>query len=203
MLVSLSEAGGIYFISFPETSDFVKIGMSVCFSKRFAQLQTGSPHPLNIELIFPASSLNHETLSIAEQEFHSKFAAHRYRGEWFVRSGQLAEFIDKKQRLHPTSACTYTSDINPEVWGWEYSDIDSDPIKIKGYDLPTSLTSRELECALYVSKGYSNGDIATLMDVSTETIKTYIGNALKKLKLSNRTQLAVEVVRKGWDKGDN
>ena len=202
MFVSLKEAGGIYFITFPGSSDFVKIGKSVCFSKRFSQLQTASPHPLSVELIFPASCLSDEALSITEQEFHFKFASHRYRGEWFVKSGKLEEFIDLRHKLYPESKWVYTNDLSSEVWGWDYSDVDKAQIQIKGYDFPTLLSNRELECAVYVSKGCSNNEISALMDVGSETIKTYICNCLKKLRLANRTQLAVEVVRRGWDQED-
>jgi two-component system, NarL family, response regulator LiaR len=53
------------------------------------------------------------------------------------------------------------------------------------------LTVREQEIAALVAEGYSNKEIAQSLSVSSNTIRSHISNILRKLKLSNRTQLAI------------
>ncbi|MEZ4518146.1 MAG: response regulator transcription factor [Chloroflexota bacterium] len=56
---------------------------------------------------------------------------------------------------------------------------------------PSLLTRREQEITALVAEGMSNKEIAQSLNVSTNTIRSHISNILKKLKLSNRTQLAI------------
>lgn len=55
----------------------------------------------------------------------------------------------------------------------------------------TLLTEREQQIATLVSQGKSNKEIAMALNVSINTIRSHISNILRKLKLSNRTQLAI------------
>lgn len=54
-----------------------------------------------------------------------------------------------------------------------------------------ALTMREKEILHLVSNGMSNQQIATQLFISEHTVKAHISNILKKLNLSNRTQLAI------------
>ena len=65
-----------------------------------------------------------------------------------------------------------------------------DKIKINKEAL-RELTSREQEIIHLVSIGMSNQQIAGHLQISEHTVKAHISNILKKLSLSNRTQLAV------------
>ena len=65
-----------------------------------------------------------------------------------------------------------------------------DKIKINKEAL-SELTSREQEIIHLVSIGMSNQQIAGHLQISEHTVKAHISNILKKLSLSNRTQLAV------------
>ncbi len=60
-------------------------------------------------------------------------------------------------------------------------------------ELETSLTERENEVLLAVAEGLSNQDIAQKLDIGTNTVRTHISSLLRKLELSNRTQLAIFV----------
>ena len=53
------------------------------------------------------------------------------------------------------------------------------------------LTDREQEIAALVAQGLSNKEIARELGVSANTIRSHDSNILRKLKLTNRTQIAI------------
>ena len=57
--------------------------------------------------------------------------------------------------------------------------------------IESSLTDREQEIAALVAQGLSNKEIAQALSVSANTVRSHISNILRKLKLANRTQLAI------------
>ncbi|MEY3929383.1 MAG: hypothetical protein RLZZ516_1093 [Cyanobacteriota bacterium] len=59
------------------------------------------------------------------------------------------------------------------------------------------LTARECEVLRWVMEGFSNGDIARVLVVSAETVKTHISNCLSKLGARDRTQAVVLALRSG------
>jgi len=68
--------GAVYFIG--GDTGRIKIGMSVCPLERLAAFQLGSPIDLRI------MALARGYFDV-EDEYHSRFAEHRVRGEWFER----------------------------------------------------------------------------------------------------------------------
>jgi NarL family two-component system response regulator LiaR len=60
-----------------------------------------------------------------------------------------------------------------------------------------SLTDREIDVARRVAEGRSNQEIAQELVISEKTVKTHVSNILAKLRLSDRTQLAIYVIRSG------
>ena len=60
-------------------------------------------------------------------------------------------------------------------------------------ELEASLTERENEVLLAVAKGLSNQEIAQKLNIGTNTVRTHISSLLRKLELTNRTQLAIFV----------
>jgi DNA-binding NarL/FixJ family response regulator len=52
-----------------------------------------------------------------------------------------------------------------------------------------------LEC---VTRGLSNKEIATALDISHQTVKNHVTAILRKLNVEDRTQAAVYALRQGW-----
>jgi DNA-binding NarL/FixJ family response regulator len=59
------------------------------------------------------------------------------------------------------------------------------------------LTEREKEVLKLVAKGWSNKDVAQVLNLSEGTVKVHVSNILGKLNLSSRTEAAVWAVRIG------
>ncbi len=70
---------------------------------------------------------------------------------------------------------------------------------IRGDDVNpfTELSDREFEVLRLIAAGKSNAEIAEALVLGESTVKTHIGNILKKLHLSDRTQAAVYAWKEG------
>jgi DNA-binding NarL/FixJ family response regulator len=59
------------------------------------------------------------------------------------------------------------------------------------------LSAREAEVLRLITEGRSNGEIAAALEISEQTVKTYVSALLEKLGVENRIQAAVYAVRHG------
>lgn len=59
------------------------------------------------------------------------------------------------------------------------------------------LTLRELECLQMIAKGLSNQEVASVLSVSTATIRTHLEHIYQKLDVSNRVEAITEGIRQG------
>ena len=66
--------------------------------------------------------------------------------------------------------------------------------KNKNKSLP-ELTKRELDIIKFLAEGKSNKEIAAVLFLSEGTVRNYITILLEKLKLRDRTQLAIYYIR--------
>jgi two-component system, NarL family, response regulator LiaR len=64
-------------------------------------------------------------------------------------------------------------------------------------DARSLLTTRELEVLGCLARGLPNKVIAQRLGVSEKTVKTHVGNLLRKLGVTDRTQAALYAVREG------
>lgn len=62
------------------------------------------------------------------------------------------------------------------------------------------LTERERDVVIALTRGLSNKEIAQELNLAESTIKIHIQGILRKLNLTSRLQVAVFVVRHGFDK---
>ena len=64
-------------------------------------------------------------------------------------------------------------------------------------DVEVPLTQRESEVLQQLSLGLTNKEIATVLQISYETVKEHVQHILRKIGVTDRTQAAVWAVRKG------
>ncbi len=58
-----------------------------------------------------------------------------------------------------------------------------------------TLTKREKEMLIYITKGMFNKEIATELKISERTVKNHISNLFKKIDVNDRTQAAVFAIK--------
>lgn len=71
------------------------------------------------------------------------------------------------------------------------------PLSKKDQNLPEPLSPRELEVLNLLVEGLSNQEIADKLIISLATAKTHVRNILNKLAVDDRTQAAVQAMRRG------
>ncbi len=60
------------------------------------------------------------------------------------------------------------------------------------------LTSREIEILDCIARGLSNKQIATDLNISSQTVKNHITSILKKLQVDDRTRAVMFAIKQGW-----
>lgn len=83
---------------------------------------------------------------------------------------------------------------------WIQSSIEamSGPYIVDADDHFIPLSHREMEILQYVTDGMSNKEIAVKLNISQQTVKNHMTSILKKLNVEDRTQAAVNAIRRGW-----
>ena len=81
----------VYFVAAPEVNR-VKIGRSRDAGVRFGTLQQASPSELTLLGVIPDGN--------REREIHERFGSCRVRGEWFILTPELADFIKRNTELY-------------------------------------------------------------------------------------------------------
>ncbi len=71
------------------------------------------------------------------------------------------------------------------------------PLTKKEQNLPEPLSPREMEVLTQLVEGLSNQEIADKLIISLATAKTHVRNILNKLAVDDRTQAAVQAMRRG------
>jgi NarL family two-component system response regulator LiaR len=86
--------------------------------------------------------------------------------------------------------------LNQDVTGKLMGQIarQSDPAR-EAPNPATDLTERERDVIRLVAQGHSNQDIAQALFISDKTVKTHVSNILRKLGLTDRTQLAIYAIK--------
>ncbi len=67
----------------------------------------------------------------------------------------------------------------------------------KGVSAPRALSAREWEVLQLIRRGATNREIAATLNLSENTVKSYVSNLLDKLGVNSRTQAAVAGLASG------
>ncbi len=86
------------------------------------------------------------------------------------------------------------------VQAWIQANIEamSGPYVIDAEEHYVPLSPREMEILTFVTQGLSNKEIAHRLRISQQTVKNHMTSILKKLNVEDRTQAAVNALRRGW-----
>ena len=60
-----------------------------------------------------------------------------------------------------------------------------------------ALTQRETEVLSYIARGLQRGEVASLLQLSENTIAKYLKDIYRKLNISSRAEAALEAARRG------
>jgi hypothetical protein len=80
----MKQVGGVYIVGFGE---YVKIGCTDNFERRLKSVQHSAPEILTVYGLIPGASFDVETA------LHHRFKSCRLYGEWFRKTGELADWI--------------------------------------------------------------------------------------------------------------
>jgi DNA-binding NarL/FixJ family response regulator len=88
-----------------------------------------------------------------------------------------------------------------ERWsGWRRDEAKALVRRLQAAGSPShdgDLTAREREVAALVAEGLSNGEIGRRLYISTKTASVHVSSILRKLAMSNRSEIAAWAVRTG------
>jgi len=91
------------------------------------------------------------------------------------------------------------SPISPGVARYVLDELTLSPLqKITNRNKKKTLTSRESEVLIFVSKGYTSKEIAKALGLSPHTVKDYVSNIYKKLQVNNKIQAVNEATIQGY-----
>jgi DNA-binding NarL/FixJ family response regulator len=85
-----------------------------------------------------------------------------------------------------------------EAWIQSNLEAMSGPYIIDAEEHYIPLSPREMEILQFVTNGLSNKEIAMKLRISQQTVKNHMTSILKKLNVEDRTQAAVNAIRRGW-----
>lgn len=109
---------------------------------------------------------------------------------YILKSSGPDELVAAIQQIHQGDA-----PLNPAVARALVEQFNA-PLQQPGIKT-VALTERELEITRLVALGLGNEEIGERLDISTRTAASHVSNVLGKLRLANRTQLALYALRTG------
>ncbi|GAA2097662.1 response regulator transcription factor [Streptomyces albiaxialis] len=142
---------------------------------------SGVPHPVKVLVV--------TTFNLDEYVYEALRAG---------ASGFLLKDAPPAQLLHgirtvATGAALLDPEVTRQLVGRFAARIR--PAEDSAHEMP--LTPRELEVLRLIADGLSNGEIAGALQISQETVKTFVSRILTKLALRDRVQAVVYAYRQG------
>ncbi len=86
--------------------------------------------------------------------------------------------------------------------GGEWERVEWKP-RVAAPDLYETLTAREREVFRLAASGYTNPEIADRLSIGVRTVETHRANLMRKLGLSNQTELVLHAIQRGLLSRDN
>jgi len=130
-------------------------------------------------------------LSASEAESNVLEAIKRGAAGYLLKTSTAAELVDGVTRAYAGDAV-----FTPSLAGLLLSEFRKGPEARPG---EPGLTQRENEILRFVAKGYSYGDIAKELYISTKTVQNHVHNIVTKLHLRGRYELMRYAIRRGLD----
>jgi DNA-binding NarL/FixJ family response regulator len=86
--------------------------------------------------------------------------------------------------------------MSPEIAARAFNMFAKEHLAVN-WEQQAPLTRRQLELLIHIGKGLSNKEIAAILQLKNGTIRNYISILLQKMRLRNRTEMAVFAHRSG------
>lgn len=113
--------------------------------------------------------------------------------------GYLLKDIDETELIEKVKA-VYRGEviINPSIAGKLVQEFRRLSQSGEPSDYNEKLTPGEMDVLLLIAKGMENRDIAKKLNISSKTVTNRLTEIYHKLHVNNRTQAALEALRRGW-----
>ena len=125
--------------------------------------------------------------------------------EWVfdaIRAGAVGYLMKDTRRHDLIAAVKGTAEgrsyLDPAIAGRVMQQaVSSPPAAASNEPQVETLTERELQILQLLAQGYSNPEIAQRLHLARGTVRNYVSVVLQKLGVSDRTQAAIEALKRG------
>jgi DNA-binding NarL/FixJ family response regulator len=125
--------------------------------------------------------------------------------EWVfdaIRAGAVGYLMKDTRRDDLIAAVKGTAEgksyLDPAIAGRVMQQaVSSSPASAPSEPQTEALTERELQILHLLAQGYSNPEIAQRLHLARGTVRNYVSVVLQKLGVSDRTQAAIEALKRG------
>ncbi len=110
------------------------------------------------------------------------------------------DFIVKTHSLEQVVAKIEAVLENPSIYMSDQMKMVRDKMRSEephSYTVELQLTKREIQVLRHIAFGLSNKEIGLSLSISVETVKEHVQNILRKAHANDRTQVAVNAVKRG------
>ncbi len=87
--------------------------------------------------------------------------------------------------------------LDPAIAGKVVGSLLGKPVVV-GDPMAAELSERETDVVRLIAQGYSNKEIATLLNLSVKTVETYKARAMEKIGLDSRVAIVRYALQRGW-----
>lgn len=118
-------------------------------------------------------------------------------GDAWLDAAIAGQVIKQYSTLFSPSATSSEKEAPVRTKEEDKTAITSQPVEDKYSNIVEPLSPRELEVLALIVEGLSNQEVSDRLYISLATTKTHVRNILNKLAVNDRTQAAVQAMRRG------